>query len=199
MAVTATGILDSLLGRQEAAVLSAILRRPGERLYQRQLVRLTGLRLQQVQRALAHLTSLGILSTERDGNRVYYSADPACPLIPELRGLVLKTAGLGDVIREALKQVAGVSLAFIYGSFAKGTADTRSDVDVLIVADASFSDVSSALSTAEERLSREVNFTLYPPEEFREKLEQQHHFLMRVMAEPKIRLIGDPDDFAGVG
>ena len=82
---------------------------------------------------------------------------------------------------------------------AKGTFDARSDIDLLVVADASFADISAALRTAEDRLRREVTPTVYSPQEFSEKLNAKHHFLTRVVAEPKIMLIGNEDDLERMG
>jgi len=187
-------LLEKLFGQHTAAVLSVLLAGPEPRLYQRQVAQMTGLRLVRAQRALHALATIGVLRAEREGNRVYYSPDPSCPILDELRAIVLKTAGLADIIRGALSQVAGIRLAFIYGSMASGTADAKSDVDVLIVADAPFADISAALLPAQKRLGREITPTVYSQEEFAEKLTAKHHFLMRVLQEPKIALIGNPDD-----
>jgi len=192
-------LLNKLVGRHTAAVLSVLLVRPETRLYQRRIAQLAGLRLLQAQRALRALADLGVLLAEREGNRVYYHPDPSCPILPELRAIVLKTAGLADVLREALAGVKGIAVAFVFGSIAKGTFDARSDVDVMIVGEASFADISSALRTAEDQLNREVTPTLYSPRELEEKLKSRHHFLMRVLEEPKIMLVGDEDDFERLG
>jgi hypothetical protein len=82
---------------------------------------------------------------------------------------------------------------------AQGTGDAKSDVDVLIVGNASFADVSAALLPAQERLSREVTPTVYSPDEFRQRMAEKHHFLARVLSEPKIMLLGSPDDVERVG
>jgi len=197
--VVRSRLLDGLLGRQAAAVLSVLLARPETRLYQRQIAQLAGLRLLQAQRALRALAGLGVLLAQREGNRVYYSPDPSCPILPELTAIVLKTAGLADIVRDALGQVNGIHLAFIFGSMAKGTGDAKSDVDVLVVGDSSFADISAALLAAQERLGREITPTVYSAKEFSERLKTKHHFLMRVLKEPKIMLIGTPDDLERMG
>jgi predicted nucleotidyltransferase len=95
--------------------------------------------------------------------------------------------------------VEGIALAFIFGSMAMGTFDSRSDVDVLVVGDGSFADISASLLPAQERLGREITPTVYSPEEFSERLKAKHHFLMRVLREPKTMLVGTPDDLERMG
>jgi hypothetical protein len=48
-----------------------------------------------------------------------------------------------------------------------------SDVDVMVIGRAGIADLSPALRKAEERLGREVNVTVYSPEEFREKIQNR--------------------------
>jgi len=192
-------MIEALLPRTRRAVLALLFSRPDEAFYQRQIVRATEGGKGAVERELRSLTNAGILIREKRGNSVYYRANPGCPVFADLRQIVLKTTGLADIVREALNQVEGIDLAFIFGSMAKGTADAKSDVDVLIVGEASFADIAEALHTAQERVGREVTPTVYSPEEFRQKIEEGHHFLTRVLSEPKILLIGTTDDLDRVG
>jgi predicted nucleotidyltransferase len=79
----------------------------------------------------------------------------------------------------------------VYGSFASGEDTAASDVDVMVVGDASFRTVSGRLQTAQGRLAREVNPTVYPPAEFRQKVAEGHHLVTAVVEGPKLFLIGD--------
>ena len=181
------------------AVLALLLMNPDQEWHLREIVRRTGTALSATQRELLALTEAGLLLRRVESRRSYYRANQQCPIFPDLRQIVLKTVGLADVVREALSQVEGLRLAVIFGSMAKGTADAKSDVDVLVVGDASFADVSAALLSAQERLGREVTPTVYTLDEFSERLREKHHFLTRVLSEPKIMLIGTPDDLARMG
>jgi predicted nucleotidyltransferase len=190
---------DALWPSVRRAVLALMLMNSDQEWHLREIVRRTGTALSATQRELLALTEAGILLRRVESRRSYYRANPDCPIFPDLRQIMLKTVGLADVVREALKQVEGIRLAFIFGSMAKGTADAKSDVDVLIVGDGSFADVSAALLAAQERLGREITPTTYSPEEFSERLKAKHHFLMRVLKEPKIMLVGVSDDIERMG
>lgn len=109
---------------------------------------------------------------------------------------MVKTAGVSDVLREALNALEDrITTAFIYGSFAKGMERADSDVDVLVVGDVPFSEVVDALASAQESLGREVNPSVYPVEEFMTKVSEGHHFVTSLARESKIFLIGDEDVF----
>lgn len=187
-------MIDALMPRVRRDILALLLSRPDEAFYQREIVRVTQGGKGAVERELRKLSNAGIVRREKRGNLTYYRADQGCPIYPELRGLMVKTAGVTDVVREALGKIQGIRLAFIFGSMAKGGGDAKSDVDVLIVGDASFAEISGALLPVQERLAREITPTVYTPDEFAERLKGKHRFLMRVLQEPKIMLIGVPDD-----
>jgi predicted nucleotidyltransferase len=189
-------MIEVLLPKVRRSILGLLYGRPDDAFYLREIVRTTSCGKGAVERELKSLSRAGILLREKRGNLTYYRANPDCPIYAELRGLMLKTAGLTDVLRDALAGIRGVKFAFIYGSVADGTADARSDVDVLIVVDGNLGDISAAILSAQKRLGREVSPTVYSSGEFHAKLKTKHQFLMRVLEGPKIVLLGVVDDVA---
>jgi predicted nucleotidyltransferase len=145
---------------------------------------------------LENLVDAGLVLRCKLGNQVHYQANPHTPIFRELKSLMVKTAGVADVLREALLPLeARIITAVVYGSFAKGTERADSDVDVLVVGDVLFSEVVETLASAQEAIGREVNPSVYPVEEFLKKVSEGHHFVASLVREPKIFLIGDEDVF----
>lgn len=158
----------------------------------RELVRLAGVGQGAVQREVRRLSDAGILTETHIGNQVHYQANPNCPVFAELHGLILKTAGLADVLREALAPVCGdIDVAFVYGSRARGDAGAASDVDVFVVGDLDEMVLHRALSRAEEKLGREINYTLMSRCEFGRRRKEKAGFVARVLDGEKIALVGD--------
>ena len=172
-------------------MLTLLLMNPARRWHLREVVRRTGCAIGTVRRELAGLVTCGVLTAARDGNRIYYQASQECPIYAELMSIIRKTSGLADVLRPALEGLGeGVEIAFIYGSQARHEAGTGSDVDLMVIGEADFGEVVAALGKVQDALGREVNPTVYPPPEFREKVSSGHPFLKTVLEEPKIFLIG---------
>jgi predicted nucleotidyltransferase len=144
-----------------------------------------------LQRPLESLVHSGILRRWTEGNRAYFAAETDCPFLPELRGLLAKTVGLVDVLREVLRPFSkSIKAAFVYGSMASGRERSQSDVDLLIVGSVSLAALSPALARAEARLGRPVNATLLPPKEFTQKIADKNHFLRSVLAKEKMFVAG---------
>lgn len=195
-----TSLAEQLLGSSRAAVLAALLLRPGEALHVRELARITGVSPGTLHRELRALTGLGLLQRRETGRQVYYTADRSSPVFEELAGILRKTAGLADVLRGALAPLAAqVRLAFVYGSMAAGGAKPHSDVDVMVLGDATFADVVRAVHPAQAALGREVNPTVMKPAEFTRKLRAGDGFAASVLRQPKIWLIGSDNDLAELG
>ena len=192
MSTVTTDLAEVLFSKNRRRVLSLLLGHADEAFYLRQIVRASGGGVGVIQRELGHLVECGILRRTPRGKEVYFQADPECPVFAELKSLLMKTAGLADVLRTALAPLADrIEVAFVFGSVAQGKERRQSDVDVLIVGNVSFADVVTALGPAQDQLHREVNPSVYPPEEFRAKLAARNHFLKSVVAGNKVFLIGD--------
>lgn len=183
---------EFLLGKTRSAVLGALLLRPEASLHVHELARLTGASPGSLHRDLRAMAQLGLLVRQEVGRQVHYRANVDSPIFAELAGLLRKTAGLADVLREVLFPLAPrIDRAFVYGSMARGTEHAHSDVDVMIVGDVDFGDAVVALAPAQEKLRREINPTVLTASEFDKKLKQRDGFVSRVWSGPKLWLIGD--------
>ena len=191
------GLSATLFGKTRRAVLALLYSHVEESFYLRQIVRTARVGLGAVQRELKMLSEAGIIRRTVRGRQVYYQANPECPVYAELKSLVVKTVGVGDVLRAALAPLADrINVAFLFGSLVRGGERPGSDVDVMVVGDVTFAEVVSVLGLVQETVRREINPLVYPPEEFRFKLAAEHHFLKKVLEGSKFFLIGDEYELA---
>ncbi len=190
---TDPGLLgQTLFSRNRRAVLGLLFGHTDEQFYLRQIVRSCGGGMGAIQRELKQLTECGLLRRTVRGNQVCFQASADCPVFEEIKSILAKTAGAADILRAALAPlVERISVAFIYGSVARGQQRAESDVDLLVIGDAAFGEVVATLAEAQAQLRREVNPTVYPPREFSAKIQAGHHFVKSILKREKIFLIGD--------
>lgn len=188
-------LLDALLPKTRQGILAAVFLRPEKAWYISELARRMKVPPSSLQRELRDLTRAGILKMYRQGRMVYYQADSQSPLFPELRGLLLKTAGLVDVLADALKPLAKrIMFALVYGSVASATEKSDSDIDLMVVGSLAPMDLSLPLRKARDLLGREINPTVYSPAEFEKKRRSKDHFLTHVLDKPKLFVLGNSND-----
>jgi predicted nucleotidyltransferase len=194
-----TGISALFASATLGELLYLFMLEPGREYYQRELQRLSGAHLRQLQRDLERLQRSGLVVCRTHGNRTYYRAVPAHPAFADLRAAVMKTLGLGNELGAALAGLGGaVTLAFIYGSFARGDEGVRSDVDVLIVGSATRREVAAALADVGRSLGRELNPVILTPADLTTRWRAGDHFITSVLAGPRIWLVGDDASLAAL-
>ena len=157
----------------------------------RDLQRQSGLSIGTIQKEIAHLKDLDLVIAERDGNRLYYTANSDHPIYKEICGLVEKTSGIAARLKEALSSIKGIEYAFIFGSYAKGEEKSHSDLDLIVIGSVGLRTLSSVFKTLTEKTQREINPHVYSMKAWKEKLKKKDHFIKSVMADKKIFLIGD--------
>ena len=194
-----TSTADALFPAVRQRVLAVLFGSPDRSFYANELIALARSGSGAVQRELASLLAAGLITVRDQGNQKHYQANAASPVFAELRGLVLKTVGLADVLRAALAPLEDhVAAAFVYGSVARQQDTAASDVDVLIVSDAlGYAEVFGALEGAAQTLGRTINPTLYTRAELARRRAQDNAFVTRVLDQPRIWLMGDEEVLRG--
>lgn len=182
----------ALFGKTRRNVLALIFGQPDRSFYLREIVARAGSGMSQVQKELEQLVAADLVRREKRANQVHFRANPEAAIYDELRGIVTKTFGVADVLREMLARFADrVRLAFVYGSIAKGTAHATSDIDLLVVADLRPSELAVPLEDLRERLGRKISLVSYSASEFASMLQGRHHFISAILEGPKVWLIGN--------
>ncbi len=151
-----------------------------------------------VQRELARLADSGLVTVTPVGTQKHYQANPKSPIFSELCAIAQKTVGLAGPLREALAPLAeGITAAFVFGSVAKHSDTAASDIDVLVLSDSvDYADVFPVLQSAEAKLGRTVNPTVYSLANWRKKRKEGDAFVVKVAAQPKVFLMGTEEDLA---
>jgi predicted nucleotidyltransferase len=191
--------LTALFPKARAEILRLLFDDPTRELHLRDAARLAGLTPAALQREASALARQELLSVRRDGNRVYYRANTAHPLFPDLRGIVIKTTGIASELRHALHPLDDVDIALIFGSTASGEAGSQSDVDLLVVGRTGLRKIAPAIRKASQSLGREINPVCFTPAEWHDKSTRGDALIARILAEPKFWLKGGPDALAAMG
>jgi len=189
--------IELMFGTYRRQLLATLLLRPDERFHVRELGRMTGFSPGSIHRELKILAESGLLRQERVGNQVLYQSDPDCPIYDGLASIFRKTAGLADLLQDALRELAeNIDIAFVFGSMATGQQTPSSDVDVVVLGDVELIDVVKALSFLSETLSREINPVAMTTETFVTDFGNKKRFAKNIMSEQKVFVIGSERELA---
>ena len=193
-----TSLADALFSTVQQRVLAYLFGQPERSFFATELIKLAGGGSGAVQRELARLADSGLVTVTRVGTQKHYQANPKSPIFSELCAIAQKTVGLAEPLRGALKPLAKrIATAFVFGSVSKRSDTATSDIDVLVISDSvDYADVFAALQSAEAKLGRTVNPTVYTLANWRKKRDERNAFVVKVSAQPKVFLIGSEEDLA---
>lgn len=175
-------------------LLSLYFTNPSQRYYLRELHRILGYSAGSIQRELLKFQKDNLFNTQKVGNLLYYSLNTKHPLFKELKSIVSKTIGVEGSLKKALSSVKKIKIAFIYGSFATRREKATSDIDLMIIGDPYTSHLNEKIAELETKLKREINPTIYSFKEYRDKKKAKTGFILELLKNPKIMLLGKEDD-----
>ena len=187
---------DALFTTTQQRVLSLLFGQPERSFFANEVIGLTGSGSGAVQRELKRLTDSGLVTSKRIGNQRHFQANRVSPIFEELSAIIQKTFGLAEPIRQALQPYEhAIHCAFIFGSVAKRDDTAGSDIDLFMVSDSlTGADLVNQLLGTEVQLGRTINTTIYSKAELERAVREKNSFVSRVLAQPKIWVIGNESD-----
>jgi len=193
-----TSLGDALFSHVQQRVLALLFGQPDRSFQSAELIRLARGGTGAVHREIIRLAEAGWVTVTRSGNQKHYQANRNAPAFAELHGLVVKTIGVVEPLREALRPVSkDVRAAFVFGSIAKGTDKAGSDIDLMVISDRlGYPDLFEALQSAEAMLARPISPNVMSAVEWRRKRAIKDSFAARISSQPRLFVIGSEDELA---
>jgi len=175
-------------------LLTLFFTNPSKKYYLRELERMLGYSAGSIRRELLRFQKDDLFNIQRVGNLLYYCLNTNHPLFKELKSIVSKTVGIEGSLKKTLSSIKKIKIAFIYGSFATSRERATSDIDLMIIGDPDTSSLNEKIAELEKRLKREINPTVYSLKEYKAKKKAKSGFVLELLKNPKIMLIGKEDD-----
>lgn len=175
-------------------LLTLFFTNPAREYYLRQLQRVLGYSAGSIRRELLKFQKDNLFETRRAGNLLYYFLNKTHPLFNEIKSIVSKTTGVEGSLKKALSSIEGIKTAFIYGSFASRKEKSASDIDLMVVGSLNTSQLNERITELEKKLKREINPSIYSLREYEKKKRLKAGFMVDLLKNPKIMLVGKEDD-----
>ncbi|MES2743275.1 MAG: winged helix-turn-helix domain-containing protein [Pseudomonadota bacterium] len=186
---------QALFSPAQQKLLALLFVRVDEGFHLNEIMRLTGLGSASAQRELRRLYEAGLISSERIGNVRLYRPNKRSLVYSELSGLVQKTLGLVGVLHASLTRLPHpLRISFVCGVEAQQTSLVAAPIELLLIGEEThYGEILSGLAPAERALRRKINPNLYSVADYQRRLREQQPFLLQVLQQPKLFIIGDAD------
>jgi predicted nucleotidyltransferase len=175
-------------------ILSYFFSNTVQELYLREIARLIDEDPGNLSKELSKLEKEQLFSSRSKGNQKYYYLNKEYPLFNEIKSVVFKTIGIKGLIQDLVPYSMGVIAAFIYGSYANNTENSYSDIDLCLIIDNNvFNDDAFVIeiNKIEKTISRDMEYIYYSEVEWNQKVKSQDSFILNLISQPKIILIGE--------
>lgn len=186
------------LTKNRAELLRLFLTNPEQSFYIQEIGRILSKKPGIFQRTLNNMEKEGILVSEYKANARYFKTNKDYPLYKELKSIVFKTVGVSGGLKEALNKVRNIDFSFIYGSYAKAKENYLSDIDLVVIGNPNEDLLIRELDKLEDALNREINYKLYSLKDFKKEIKEKEPFLLEILRDKKIMLIGEEDELRKV-
>ena len=188
-------LIDITKSRLRQKLLTYFFTNPSSHLYVREIAIILHEDAGNLSKELKRLESIGIFASFMKGKQKYFSLDKKHPLYKEFKSIIFKTVGVQGTLKEIVNNTEGIMLSFIYGSFAKDSQSSSSDIDLLIVGNPKEDNLMKKIESLEKKLLREINYNIYQKREFSDKIKKKDSFIMNIIKRPKIMLRGSISEF----
>lgn len=160
----------------------------------REIVRRVDEEINAVRRELARLEKYGVVASEWRANRRLYRFRKDYKFYPELLGLVIKSTGIGEAILKGKQKLGKIKYAMLATRFVRNEISGVEDVDVLVVGQIVLPELQAVIADEQAKREREINYSFMDEAEFTFRVRRRDPFILRVLTQPKIMLIGDESD-----
>lgn len=191
-----SNLQDFMISRVRARMVELFFTNPDELFYVREISRAVKEEINAVRRELERMLGYGLLKSEQRGNRLYYFINKNYLFYPELLQMVAKTTGLGMEIRKNRRKLGTIEFVMFSGAFVEGKSRRQDRLDVLVVGDVVLQELQLLVKAEEERRGREINYTVFAKDEFDFRKTRRDPFVMEVLYDNRIMIIGNSDDFS---
>ncbi|MDP3758564.1 MAG: hypothetical protein Q8Q86_02495 [Candidatus Daviesbacteria bacterium] len=185
---------ELFVSRVRVKILQLFLSSADTLLHVREIVRRVSEEINAVRRELARMEKYGMVSSEWRANRRLYHFRRDYIYYRELLGLVAKSTGLGGAILKNKGKLGRIKYAMIAARYFKNQSSEAEDVDLLVVGQIVLPELQAIVADEQAKRESEINYSFMDEAEFQFRVKRRDPFILRVVTQPKIMLLGDEED-----
>ncbi len=171
-------------------LLQVFFSQPDKPCYGRQLSRRLGEQINAIRRELENLQEIGLLKSEKRGNRIYFYLNKDFIHYEALLLLVLKTTDLGQAIIKNQSRLGKIKWVFFSKNFAQHLPVDKEEIDIFFVGEVIMPELSALVAQEEKKREREINYSVMDEAEFRFRYSGKDPFLTSLLMVPRFTILG---------
>lgn len=184
--------------RVKVKILYLFLANPRNEFHMREVARIVNEQINAVRRILNKLEFIGFLNVKTDGIKKVYSLNENGIFINELRSLLLKSHGLGNLIFLHKKDLGDVQFAILTHTYLNREESSQDNPDLLIIGNPNVSVLLQIIREAQEIEKKKIHYRIISIHQLNEYKRRPNNYdivLYSAMVLPRAFLIGKDEEF----
>jgi DNA-binding transcriptional ArsR family regulator len=112
---------------------------------------------------LNRLTEAGMLSSEKEGNKLLYRVNELHPLYVPVNALIRQYVGVDEIIENVIKGLGKIEKLYLSGSLANGLSSDI--IDIVIIGEINMDYLLETIHKIEKGIEKKIRYVLYTSDE----------------------------------
>ena len=147
-----------------ARILMRLFLNPDQNAYLRELAKEFEVSPSQIKEELDNLSEVGLLSREKGGRQINYSANTRHSLFPELHSMVKKAMGMDRILDSILRRLGNLEEAYVIDDYAEGKDSGL--IDLVLIGEIDRGNLEDLVAKTERYIQRKIRTLVMTENDF---------------------------------
>jgi DNA-binding MarR family transcriptional regulator len=153
-----------ITSKVRARILMRLFLNPDRNAYLRELAKEFEVSPSQIKEELDNLSAAGLLSKEKGGRQINYSANTRHSLFPELHSMVNKAMGMDRILDSIVKRLGNLEQAFVLDDYAEGKDSGL--IDLVLIGEIDRDNLEDLVAKTERYIQRKIRTLVMTANDF---------------------------------
>lgn len=153
-----------ITSKVRARILMRLFLNPEQHAYLRELAKEFGVSPSHIKEELDNMSEAGLLSREKEGRQINYSANVGHSLFPELSSMVKKAMGMDRILDSILSRLGNLEQAFLIDDYAEGKDSGL--IDLVLIGEIDRENLEDLVAKTERYIQRTIRTLIMTQSDF---------------------------------
>ena len=153
-----------ITSKVRARILMRLFLNPDQNAYLRELAKEFDVSPSQVKEELDNMSEVGLLSSEKNGRQINYSANTQHSLFPELHSMVKKAMGMDKILDSIISRLGRLEQAFVIDDYAEGKDSGL--IDLVLIGEIDRDNLEDLVAKTERYIQRKIRTLVMTEKDF---------------------------------
>lgn len=153
-----------ITSKVRARILMRLFLNPDQNAYLRELAKEFDVSPSQIKEELDNLSEVGLLSKEKGGRQINYSANTRHSLFPELHSMVKKAMGMDRILDSIVRRLGNLEQAFVMDDYAEGKDSGL--IDLVLIGEIDRDNLDDLVAKTERYIQRKIRTLVMTENDF---------------------------------